>query len=244
MADNLKPKRRWFCPSPGWLVLCSLLLTGLLLVSERFRWFAFNQHKGWTVLIAVASVIAALVVMLLWWLAALLFHWRFQFSVRSLLLSALAIALPCGWLAGDMKKAREQRKVVQEIEKIAGPFEVGTGLGDSFSFGPIQYDWQRANRQTPGAPWLRNLLGEDFFSEIVRVFTLNMKNADTKLECLHALTALEHLTLEGADVTDAGLDHLKHLSCLRTLGLRGTQVTDAGVKNLQQALPNCKIERR
>jgi len=36
--------------------------------------------------------------------------------------------------------------------------------------------------------------------------------------------------------------HLKGLTKLKDLHLSGTKVTDAGVNQLQQALPNCKIE--
>ena len=31
-----------------------LVVEGLLWLSERFQWFGFNHHKGWTVLVAVA----------------------------------------------------------------------------------------------------------------------------------------------------------------------------------------------
>jgi hypothetical protein len=113
-------KRRWLTPTPGWLVLGSLVVTGLLYLSDRFKWFAFNQHKGWTVLIAVASVVAVLAVMLLWWIAALVFRWRFQFSVRSLLVLAIAVAVPCSWLAVEVKIAKEQRETVNEIKKRGG----------------------------------------------------------------------------------------------------------------------------
>ncbi len=51
-----KARRRWFLPTPGRLLLVLLAAEGVLWLSERFRWFAFNQHKGYTVLIAVASV--------------------------------------------------------------------------------------------------------------------------------------------------------------------------------------------
>ena len=78
-------KRRWYCPTPGWLVLGSLAVTGLLFLSEKWRWFGFNEHKGWTVLIAVAGVGVVLLAMLLWLLVALVFRWRFQFSIRTLL---------------------------------------------------------------------------------------------------------------------------------------------------------------
>ena len=52
----------------------------LLWLSERFQWFTVNYYERWTALIAVASVGVAMLVMLLWFAASLLFHWRFQFS--------------------------------------------------------------------------------------------------------------------------------------------------------------------
>ena len=62
-----------------------------------------QPHKGWTVLIAMAAVGLTMLLMLLWLLAALLFRWRFQYSLRSLLLLVVAVAIPCSWLAVEMK---------------------------------------------------------------------------------------------------------------------------------------------
>ena len=106
-SPTIKP--RWFVPTPGRLLRLLLAVEGFLVLSERFQWFAFNQHKGWTVLIAVASVGVFLLLMLLWFLAALVFRWRFQFSILSLFVLTVAVALPCSWLATEMKAAREQR---------------------------------------------------------------------------------------------------------------------------------------
>lgn len=69
------------------------------------------------------------------------------------------------------------------------------------------------------------------------------KVIDAGLEHLKGLTQLQMLTLDGTQVTDAGLEHLKGLVQLQMLDLRDTRVTDEGVKRLQQALPNCKINR-
>ncbi len=71
-------KRRWYCPTPGWLVLGSLAVTGLIWLSNWLGWPAW--HKGYAVLVAVAGVGVVLAAMLLWWLVALVFRWRFQFS--------------------------------------------------------------------------------------------------------------------------------------------------------------------
>ena len=69
-----KSNLRWIRPSPDSLVLALLAVLGILFVSERFQWFAFNEKKGWTVLIAVATVAAFLLLMLLWLAVALVFR--------------------------------------------------------------------------------------------------------------------------------------------------------------------------
>ena len=89
--DGTESKRRWFCPTPGSLVILSLAVTGILFFSQRFQWFGFNHNKGWTVLIVVASVGVVLVLVLLWWILALVFRLRFQFSIRSLLVLVIAV---------------------------------------------------------------------------------------------------------------------------------------------------------
>ena len=73
-------------------------------------------------LIAVASVGVFLLLMLLWFLAALVFRLRFQFSILSLLVLVVAVALPFSWLATEMKAARKQREAVEQIENLHETF--------------------------------------------------------------------------------------------------------------------------
>ena len=222
-------KRRWFYPTPAWLVLGLLGTTGLLYWSERF---GFNSHKGWTVLIAVAAVGVAFTVLLLWWIAALIFRLRFQFTIRLLLVSTVAVALPCGWLGAEMKKARQQKQAVAAIAKLGG------GVG---------YDWQfdakcerLPNARLPAPTWLRSLLGDDLFQSVrfvrldrnVEEFS-NTVITDAGLEQLKGLSQLQHLDLNDTQVTDAGLEHLKDLKQLQSLDLSYTQVTDAGLEHLK-----------
>ena len=93
MADDL-PTLRWYHLTPERLVLTLLVIEGLLWLSERFR----CSPKGWAVLIAVPSIGIALVLMLVWFAVAVVFRRRFQFSVRSLLVLTIAVALPFSWL--------------------------------------------------------------------------------------------------------------------------------------------------
>ena len=66
---------------------------------------------------------------------------------------------------------------------------------------------------------------------------------DAGLEHLKGLQSLQSLDLTATNVTDAGLEHLTGLSSLEELRLSFTEVSDEGVKKLQQALPNCTIQR-
>jgi hypothetical protein len=172
------PTTRRFRPTPAWLIYGLLVVEGLLWLSEQYRWFWFNQKKGWMVLIAVAFVGGAILFLLMWFAVALLFRWRFQFSIRSLLVLTIAAAVPSSWLEVEVRKAREQQEAVETIMKL-GRFVV------------MAYDYQLnasgnflRNAQVPGPSWLRKLLGDDFFRAAV------------------------HLDLENRKITDAGLPQL------------------------------------
>ena len=119
-AEKSKPRLRWFHLTPDRFVVGLFALEGFLLLSERYQWFAFNEHKGWTVLIALAVVGLTLLLMPLWLAAALLFHWRFQYSLRSLLLLVVAVAIPCSWLGTEIQQARKQKEAVEVITQWGG----------------------------------------------------------------------------------------------------------------------------
>ena len=166
--------RRLFCPTPSWLIFGLLVVEGLLWLSERYRWFWFNDKKGWTVLIGVAVVGGAMLVMLLWFAVALAFRRRFQFSIRSLLILTLAVALPCGWLSAEINKARAQKEAVKAMEE-QGFF--------------VYYDYY-VNERNPQLYYEREssllfkLLGKDFVSETTLVVAAS-EVTDVGLEMHH-----------------------------------------------------------
>jgi hypothetical protein len=109
-----QPIRQWYHLTPVRFFIGLLAVQVFLLLFEQFQWFAFNEKKGGTVLIAVAVVCVAVVVTALWGLVCLCLRRRFQFSVRSLLLFLVAASLPLGWFAWEMQRARKQRKTVEQ----------------------------------------------------------------------------------------------------------------------------------
>ena len=85
---------------------------------------------------------------------------RYQYSLRVLLLLPLVCAIPCSWVACRVQRAARQKAAVRGI--------VETG-------GSVTYDYEAEARshhwpskpEPPGPPWLRALLGEDFFSRVI-----------------------------------------------------------------------------
>ena len=203
-------KRRWYCPTPGWLVLGSLAVTGLLWLSSWLGWPQW--HKGYAVLAAVAGLGVALAVMLLWWLVALAFRWRFQFSLRSLVVMAVAVALPCSWLALGRQEAKREKEAAAAIEEWDG-----------------EVRWS----ETSGPFWLQSLLGDDYCRHVKIVMLPLTKVTDAGLFNLKGLNQLQVLCLNNTQITDAGLENFKGLNQLQTLYLNDTQITDAGLENLK-----------
>ncbi len=232
---------RWCRLSPGLCLGALLVVEGFLWVSQRFHWFAFNEHKSWTALICVAGVAAFLLLMFLWFLGALLFCWRFQYNLLSLLVLAVAVALPFAWLGRNMAAAGAQREVVGDIREFGGV---------------VVYDYQAGRfdtRSKPPAPlWLRRLLGDDLFRGVKTVYACSLPgtgpalqwsirgrvvspatSGDFVLDRVTGLSDLRELDLSFAPATDAGLENLRLLKGLRKLDLSGSHVTSAGLKNLE-----------
>ncbi|MEN6451859.1 MAG: hypothetical protein ABFC96_15320 [Thermoguttaceae bacterium] len=240
--------------TPDRIVIALLAVEAFLLLSQWFRWFTFNQNKGWAVLIAVAAVALTLLSLSLWFVGALIFRWRFQYSLRSLLLLTAAAAIACSWLTTAIEQARRQREAIAAILKArAGVF----------------YDLSEARIVTPSPPPLETLLGTDFFRDVAGVqnhkhstrfadadlervaelkslLSLRLRCSrvtDDGLKYVARLPQLTELSLSDTSITDAGLEHLTGLSRLKYLTLSRTNVTDAGAKRLQEALPKCTIIR-
>ncbi len=229
---------RRFRPAPSGLVAGSLATTSLLWFSNRFGWPVW--HKGYAVLAAVAVVGVAVLVMILWFAVALIFHRRFQYSIRSLLVLVLVVALLCSWLALEMRAAKRQKEAIGEIQK--------SGVC-------VEYDWQvlrgnsavpaTAKEEAPEPKWLCTLLGDDFFANVVAarrgvVATIDgstthfhLGGTATALHHLKAFRQLRSLDLGGVRVADAELETISGLTQLQFLYLRGTEITSTGLEHLK-----------
>jgi len=222
------PNRRWFHLTPDRFFIGLLAVQVFLFLSERFQWFAFNEKKGWTVLIAVGVVGVAVLVMLIWGLVCLCFRRRFQFSFRSLLVFLVAVSVPLGWFAWEMQKARRQREAVEAIREMGG-----YARRDHEPYVEVEF----VIKPDPPGPdwlfdWLLSVLGPDFVGSVVDV-NLN----GTQINDLMPLAGLnmERLYINRTQVSD--LTPLARSKHLEELFLNDTQVHDlsplAGLKKLK-----------
>jgi hypothetical protein len=199
----------------------------------RGKAFAFNEKKGWTVLIAVGILCAAVPVLLLWCAVSLCLRRRFQFSFRSLLAFTVVLSVSLGWFSVHLQRARRQREAIAAIVNTGGlPF-----------YQRAEGDWTwtpETDRTTPAA--LRKLLGDDFFYDVELVFCADADFCGKDAVHLRRFRHIKWLYLDRTEINDDDLEHLKGLTKLEILSLAGTKVTDEGVEKLKQALPNCLID--
>jgi hypothetical protein len=238
-------KLRWYRITPDRVVIALLAVEVLLWLSYRFAWLPW--HKGYAVLSALGVVVAALVGMLLWFIVALIFRWRFQFSIWLLMMLTVVVAIPFSWVAVEIRAAKRQEEAVATIAKASGE---------------VRYDWQGGwvyMVEPPQPRWLRRWCSDDFFGNVHAVefaylhfgitdtpreiksliqtryldIAFNGKITDAELKPLEDLPQVQQLFLGGAGVTDAGLEHVKGLAHLQWLWLGDTQITDAGLEHLK-----------
>jgi hypothetical protein len=223
MGDTA-PKLRWYRVTPDRIISGLAVVEGLLALLERLHSSLFDSHTGWPVLIAIATIGAGLIMLLLWFLLALVLRVPFQFSLPSLLVLMVAVAVGCGWFRAEWNRANEQQAIVGAIEE-----ERGT----------VGYDWMAdpdddpfiGKPDRPPAPtWLRKLLGDCFFADIVFVCFHDAQFDDAWLERIAGLDHLQVLGLaDDEHITDAGLKHIKKFRQLRRLILAGTKISDSGL---------------
>lgn len=139
-----------------------------------------------------------------------------QFSLRTFL-AVLTIA--CVWLGSKVEKVRTQRKIARMVTHDGGQ---------------VAYDYEyplngAAPRSPPGPKWLRLLLGDDYFADLVFVEFKN--GADSEVRLVAKLPTLRHLSLR-AGIRDVSLESICELSNLETLEMFGAHLSGDGFGRL------------
>jgi hypothetical protein len=149
-----------------------------------------------------------------------------QISLRTFLLLIAACSV---WLGIVSKRAHDQRVAVRRVLELGGR---------------VRYDYQYDEKDKyvkdsvpPGRPWLRQLIGDEYFQDVVQVdFFHDFKPkqvTDDDLRLIAKLPNLRRISLMETNVTDAGLAHLAGLENVQALCLNGTKVTNAGMDHIK-----------
>ena len=139
----------------------------------------------------------------------------FRFSLRMLFVVVTLLGIYMGYLADRVWR---ERTAVQAVLDTPGS---------------IRFDYQRKGyRHPPGKRWLQQLVGKEWYQEVVEITVRSTGADDRLLEKISDLRSLESLDLGGTKITDAGLRSISKLKKLQKLDLSFTQVGDQGLAHL------------
>jgi hypothetical protein len=214
-------KPRWYAPTPAKFLFAVLVMQGVLFLSAHYRWFWFNERKGYTVLITLAATAVAFLLLVARVLVSRLFKSKLQFGLATLLLVIVVVAIPFQWMGQEVARARQQKLLVEMREPGANVSYIADVI-DPFDTSP------------KSDAWLVERLGKDFFYDVAWLELSNSSITDADMKDLKELKKLESLCLGNTRISDAGIEQLKTLTNLKFLGLYETGITDAGLRHLKE----------
>lgn len=132
----------------------------------------------------------------------------------------LALGVFIAWRASLARHVEQQEAMMTAIAEQGGLFSLDTDFLDPPTYGPPQ--------------WLRSLIGERYFSNIVSVNLGATRATDANVQQLANLTHLQSLGIWQTRTGDAALVMLTQLNELETLDVSQTDITDVGLKQIAQ----------
>jgi hypothetical protein len=149
----------------------------------------------------------------------------FQFRLRTLFVLMVLASIGLSWFAVKMQQAKRQREAVEAIKSASG-------------WVCYDFEWDGQDMipdavpQTPA--WLRESLGDDFFSTVVWA-----EVSDDAIDHLKALPQLQHLSfLPAVPPSVDRTAYIQGLSQLTWLDLSYSEVTDDRLRVLNTTARN------
>ena len=128
------------------------------MLCQRFGWLPARWAKGWPPLAACASVGVVAVVLMLWLAVALAVRRGFQFSLPLPAWPGCGRRDPVQLVRDRNASAKRQAEAARAVETFGGVVTYD-----------YNYDFPNPNEYRAPPECLRNLLGTDFFSDVLAV---------------------------------------------------------------------------
>ena len=152
----------------------------------------------------------------------------FRFSLRSMLLLVVVIAIPLAW---KVNRARNQRAVVAELRKLNAQIDYYHGYEHYYEMEATK-GVQRFV-PPPGGKWLHDLLGREYFVEVIQVTVDGPQVTDDTLALIAKLPEIKYVNLNSAPgITDDGLVHFANIHNLEGVTLISDRISSAGLMHL------------
>ena len=148
-----------------------------------------------------------------------------QLSLKGFFVLVTVLGGVLGWLSVKARDAAAQKRAVAAIRSV---------------YGHAIYDYQwptdtsTTNMQatSPVPPWLIDLLGADFFHNVVYVVLDSPRVSDATLELLDGFAQVRFVFIAESHVTNRGLKRLRALPKLRWLWISDENIDDDGIAEL------------
>jgi hypothetical protein len=165
--------------------------------------------------------------------------WRrfLRFSLRGLLLLVLLISV---WLGLQVNRAHKQRRAIAKIQELGGSVVFDYQVVDSVDKPVLSWD---PKKEPSASKWLRDLVGEEYFRNVVAIDLSKTPTGDEDLWILNDLPQIDCLWLYRTQVTDRAIESIaRYCPELKGLGFEQASLTDKGIaplgtlRNLEQLI--------
>jgi hypothetical protein len=203
-----------------------------LFTCEHYCWFGFEEHKGWAVIFALASVLLTLLFVVLCYISSLFFRTQFQYSLKTLLFFFVPVAIICSWLSTEYQQSKQQKDFDNALSEMWNNNNGKTTTEALYNYhrNVTTNKWAPSNPCPFGLTCLADIFGDDFFSSVDRLYTVN---TDWRFIRRYK-SAFHHLKyLMCGKITDADMEDIVNYQQLTTFILSSPNVTDTGFRNIK-----------
>jgi hypothetical protein len=182
---------------------------------------------------------------------------RPRFTIRSVMIITVLVAMGCGWYAVKRKHLQRRAQAITHLVELSGPvswYDGGTEF--EYLYG-IELEghfiderlWREISVLTEARKVSlieTNVTDHDFkhlrrFWNIRDLCLYNTRVTSVGVRSIAKLKSLETLIISNTLIDDDTIDSLLQLKNLSTLNVRGTNISTLGIARLRRAMPNCRL---